>query len=168
MPVMTVKAMTYKKNAIMQGVFPGHNSHFNMGSVPKEGSFYNEIKKVAPGIVGVHLPHSGTGRLSCYVSIKKRREGDAKQAGIMPFLLAQQIKYVVVVDDDINIFDEREVIWAIITRLNLSKGVDIIKNMPFSDRILIDATKPLDIPFPEKNKIPDEVMTRIRLADFIK
>jgi len=168
MPVMAVKAMTYRKNAIMQGVFPGHNSHFNMGSIPKEGSFYTEIKKVAPVVVGVHLPHSGTGRLSCYVSIKKKREGDAKQAGIMPFLLSGQIKYVVVVDDDINIFDEREVIWAIITRLNLSRGVDIIKNMPRYDRVLIDATKPLDIPFPEKNKVPDEVMKRIRLEDYIK
>lgn len=168
MPVMTVKAMTYKKNAIMQGVFPGHNSHFNMGSIPKEGSIYNEIKKVAPGVVGVHLPHSGTGRLSCYVSINKKREGDAKQAGMMPFLLSGQIKFVVVIDDDVNIFDEREVMWAIITRLNLSRGVDIIKNMPRYDRVLIDATKPLDVPFPEKNKIPEEVMKRIRLSDFIK
>jgi UbiD family decarboxylase len=168
MPVMTVKAMTYRKNAIMQGVFPGHNSHFNMGSIPKEGSLYNEIKKVAPNVLGVHLPHSGAGRMSCYVSIKKKREGDAKQAGIMPLLLAGQTQYVVVVDEDINIFDEREVIWAIITRLNLSKGVDIIKNMPRFDRVLIDATRPLDIPFPEKNKIPDDVMKRIRLSDFIK
>jgi 3-polyprenyl-4-hydroxybenzoate decarboxylase len=86
----------------------------------------------------------------------------------MPLLLAGQTQYVVVVDADINIFDEREVIWAIITRLNLSKGVDIIKNMPRFDRVLIDATRPLDIPFPEKNKIPDDVMKRIRLSDFIK
>ena len=167
MPVMTVKTMTYRKNAIMQGVFPGHNSHFNMGSIPKEGSLYNEIKKVAPNVVGVHLPHSGAGRMSCYVSIKKKREGDAKQAGIMPLLLAGQTQYVVVVDEDVNIFDEREVIWAMITRLNLSKGVDIIKNMPRFDRVLIDATRPLDIPFPEKNKIPDDVMKRIRLSDYL-
>jgi 2,5-furandicarboxylate decarboxylase 1 len=168
MPVMKVTAVTHRKNAIMQGVFPGHNSHFNMGSLPKEGSFYSEIKKVAPNVLGVHLPHSGTGRLSCYVSIKKRREGDAKQAGIMPFLLSGQIKYVVVLDDDVDIFNEREVIWAIVTRLNLSRGVDIIKNMPRHDRVLVDATKPLDIPFPEKNKIPDEVMKRIQLSDYLK
>lgn len=166
MPVMTVKAITYKKNAIMQGVFPGNSSHFNIGSIPKEGSIYNEIKKVAPVVTGVYLPHSGVGRLSCYVSIRKRREGDAKQAGMIPFLHAGQIKYVVVVDDDINIFNEQEVIWAIITRLNLSRGMDMIKNMPRGDKILIDATKPLDIPFPEKNKVPDEVMDRIRLSDF--
>lgn len=168
MPVMTVKAMTYRKNAIMQGVFPGHESHFNLGSIPKEGSIYNEIKKVAPGVVGAYLPHSGTGRLSCYVSIKKKREGDAKQAGLIPLLLSGQIKYVVVVDDDIDIFNEKEVVWAIITRLNLSRGVDIIKNMPRGDRVIVDATKPLDVPFPEKNKIPDEVMKRIRVEDLIR
>ena len=167
MPVMTVTAMTYRKNAIMQGVFPGHNSHFNMGSIPKEGSLYNEIKKVAPNVVAVHLPHSGSGRMSCYVSINKKREGDAKQAGMMPLLLSGQTQYVVVVDADVNIFDEREVLWALITRLNLSRGVDVIKNMPRFDRVLIDATRPLDSPFPEKNKIPDEVMKRIRLADFL-
>ena len=167
MPVMTVKAITHKKNAIMQGVFPGHESHFNLGSIPKEGSIYNYIKKIPIDVVGVHLPHSGVGRLSCYISIKKKREGDAKQAGLIPFLLAQQIKYVIVVDDDINVFNEKEVIWAIITRLNLSKGVDIIKNMPRSDKIIIDATKPLYVPFLEKNKIPDEVMKRIRLEDLL-
>ena len=168
MPVMTVTAMSYRKNAIMQGVFPGHNSHFNMGSIPKEGSLFNEIKKVAPNVVEVHLPHSGSGRMSCYVSINKKREGDAKQAGMMPLLLSGQTQYVVVVDADVNIFDEREVLWALITRLNLSRGVDVIKNMPRFDRVLIDATRPVDIPFPEKNKIPDEVMKRIRLPDFIE
>jgi 2,5-furandicarboxylate decarboxylase 1 len=167
MPVMKVKAITHKNNAIMQGVFPGHESHFNLGSIPKEGSIYNNIKKIPMDVVGVHLPHSGVGRLSCYISIRKKREGDAKQAGLVPFLLAQQIKYVIVVDDDIDVFNEREVIWAIITRLNLSKGVDIIKNMPRSDKIIIDATKPLDVPFLEKNKIPDEVMKRIQLEDLL-
>jgi UbiD family decarboxylase len=168
MPVMNVTAMTHRKNAIMQEVFPAHSSHFNLGSIPKEGSIYNEIKKVAPEVREVFLPHSGTGRISCYISIKKKREGDAKQAGLVPFLQAGQIKYVVVVDDDVNIYDEQEVIWAMITRANLTSGVDVIKNMPRYDRVLIDATRPLEIPFPGKNTIPEEVMKRIKLSDYIK
>ena len=168
MPVMAVKAITYRKNAIMQEIFPGHESHFNLGSIPKEGTIYNEIKRIEPGVVAVYLPHSGAGRLSCYVSIKKKREGDAKQAGLVPFLVTSgQLDYVVVVDDDIDIFDEKEVVWAIITRLKISKGVDVIKNMPRGDKVIIDATKPLDVPFPEKNKIPDEVMKNVRLEDFL-
>jgi 2,5-furandicarboxylate decarboxylase 1 len=168
MPVMKVTAMTHRKKAIMQEVFPAHSSHFNLGSIPKEGSIYNEIKKVAPEVREVFLPHSGTGRISCYISIKKKREGDAKQAGLVPFLQAGQIKYVVVVDDDVNIYDEQEVLWAMITRVNISSGVDVIKNMPRYDRVLIDATRPLEIPFPGKNTIPAEVMNRIKLSDYIK
>jgi len=168
MPVMKVTAMTHRKNAIMQEIFPAHSSHFNLGSIPKEGSIYNEIKKVAPEVREVFLPHSGTGRISCYISIKKKREGDAKQAGLAPFLQSGQIKYVVVVDDDVNIYDEQEVLWAMITRVNLSSGVDVIKNMPRYDRVLIDATRPLEIPFPGKNTIPEEVMKRIKLSDYIK
>ena len=168
MPVMKVTAMTHKKNAIMQEVFPAHSSHFNLGSIPKEGSIYNEIKKVAPEVREVFLPHSGTGRISCYISIHKKREGDAKQAGLVPFLQSGQIKYVVVVDDDVNIYDEQEVLWAMITRVNLANGVDVIKNMPRYDRVLIDATRPLEIPFPGKNTIPAEVMNRIKLSDYIK
>ncbi len=168
MPVMKVTALTYRKKAIMQEVFPAHSSHFNLGSIPKEGSIYNEIKKVAPEVREVFLPHSGTGRISCYVSIKKKREGDAKQAGLVPFLQAGQIKYVVVVDEDVNIYDEQEVLWAMITRVNLANGVDIIKNMPRYDRVLIDATRPLEVPFPGKNTIPEEVMKRIKLSDYIK
>jgi len=167
MPVMEVKVITHRKNAIMQQVFPASSGHFNLGSIPKEGSIYNEIKKVAPEVTGVYLPHSGSGRISCYVSVKKRREGDAKQAGLMPFLLSGQIKYVVVVDDDVDIYNEQEVLWALITRLDLSRGVDLIKNMPRYDRVLIDATRPLDRPFPAKNTVPREVMERIRLSDYL-
>jgi UbiD family decarboxylase len=168
MPVMEVKAITHKKNAIIQEVFPGYESHFNLGSIPKEGTIYNEIKKFAPGVTGVYLPHSGAGRLTCYVSIKKKREGDAKQAALLPFLASSgQIDYVVVVDDDIDIFNEQEVIWAIVTRLKIGKGVDLIKNMLRGDKVIIDATKPLDRPFPEKNKVPDEVMEKIRLEEYI-
>ncbi len=168
MPVMRVTAMTHKKNAVMQSVFPAHSSHFNIGSIPKEGSIFNEIKKLNPNVKGVFLPHSGTGRISCYISIKKRREGDAKQVGLVPLLQAGQIKYVVVVDEDVDIYDEQEVVWAIITRLNLSRGVDVIKNMPRYDRVLIDATRPLDVPFPGKNKIPDEAMQRIKLSEYLR
>ena len=152
----------------MQEVFPGYASHFNLGSIPKEGTIYNEIKKVTPSVTGVHLPHSGAGRLSCYVSIRKRREGDAKQAGLVPFLSTSgQLDYVVVVDDDIDIFNEQEVIWAVVTRLKISKGIDLIKNLPRGDKVVIDATKPIDVPFPEKNKIPDEVMKKVNLEDYL-
>ena len=168
MPVMEVTAITHKKKAILQEVFPGYESHFNLGSIPKEGTIYNEIKRVAPGVTGVHMPHSGTGRMTCYVSIRKKREGDAKQAGLVPFLAsAGQIDYVVVVDDDINVFNEKEVIWALVTRLKIARGVDLIKNMLRGDKVIIDATMPLDVPFPEKNKVPDDVMEKVRLEDYI-
>ena len=53
-------------------------------------------------------------------------------------------------------------------RENIANGVDVIKNMPRYDRVLIDATRPLEIPFPGKNTIPVEVMNRIKLSDYIK
>jgi UbiD family decarboxylase len=50
MPVAEVKAITMKKGAMMQGIFPGHPEHWNLGGIPKEGSVYSVIRRNIPAI----------------------------------------------------------------------------------------------------------------------
>ncbi|MFQ5850922.1 MAG: UbiD family decarboxylase domain-containing protein [Candidatus Binatia bacterium] len=166
-PYMNVTAVMFRKNTIVQGVFPGHAGHFNLGSIPKEGSLYREIKRVFPGVQAVHLPHSGVGRYSCYVSIKKRREEDGKLVGTVPHVHAHQMQFVVVVDDDVDVFDEQDVVWAVVTRARFQEDINLLKGMPRSDRVIIDATVPLNEPFPKKALVPREALENCVLEKWI-
>lgn len=171
-PIVNVTAVTHRRDAILQGVFPGHEAHFNLGGIPKEGSIFNAIKKVTPDVTAVHLPYSGCSRMACYISIKKRREGDAKRVGLVPFVESGQMQFVVVVDDDIDVFNEREVVWSVITSTRATQDIEIIKNISsvhsWKEKILIDATRPLDVPFPKKIEVPKKALDRVKLAEYIQ
>lgn len=166
-PFVNVTAVMFRKNAIVQGIFPGHPGHFNLGSIPKEGSLYREIKRVFPRVHAVHLPHSGVGRYSCYVSIKKTREEDGKLVGTIPHVHTNQMQFVVVVDEDVDVFNEQDVIWAAITRARFHEDINFLKGMPRSDRVIIDATVPLNEPFPRQALVPREALEKCVLEEWI-
>ena len=168
MPVAEIKAITMRKDAIMQGVFPGHAEHWILGGIPKEGSVYNVIKRNIPGIKAVHMPNSGCGRFSCYISIKKEFENEPRKAAMTAFTEMPNLKMAVVVDEDVNIFNEQEVQWAVVTRTHWDKDIEVIKKIQtfrpwLGDAvIIIDATRPRNVNFPEKNEVPKEALEKAK------
>ena len=136
-------------DGIVEDFWPGHMDHWNLGSIPKEGSVYNVIKKNVPGIKAIHLPASGVGRCICYISIKKEFENEPNKAGMQAFVEMPNLKLAVIVDDDIDVFNEREVMWAVATRVHWDKDIEIIREVQsfrgwLGDAVaIIDATIPL-------------------------
>ncbi|MDR0491007.1 MAG: UbiD family decarboxylase, partial [Oscillospiraceae bacterium] len=168
-----VKAVTRRKNAIYQDIFAGHAGHWNLGALPKEGSVFNTINNKYGIVKAVHLPLSGVGRFAVYVSIDKRREGDAMAVGMAALLESSTFNYVVVVDSDIDVFDEQQVIWALITMVDPNRDISVVKNIwtQFTtsaayNKVVIDATKPLGKAFPARINIPAYAMERIKLEDW--
>lgn len=171
---MEVKALTRRRQAIMQDIFSGHEDAWNLGSLPKEGGIYNALRAKFGNVVAVHMPDSGIGRMACYVSIKKKKEGQAKRAGLLVLNESVQIQVVVIVDEDINVYNEKEVIWAVLTAVNPQRDVDVIHNIDNmfttcfgSQKLIIDATRPLDVAYPALIKVPDQVMHRIKLSEWV-
>ncbi len=171
---MDVTAITRRKDAIMQDIFSGHEGHWNLGAIPKEGSVYNAVNKRYGNVKAVHLPHSGIGRLTCYISISKKREGDGKLAGMAALLESWTFQAVVVVDDNIDVFNEKEVIWAILTMTDPKRDITMVDNVytMFTtamghNKIIIDATRPLDRAFPECFCVPESAMQRIKINEWI-
>lgn len=166
MPVMDVTAITFHRGAIMQGIFPGHQEHFRLGAIGKEGSVYNLIKAQIPGVQAVHLPMSGCGRFTCYISLKKEFANEPRKAAMAAFFMMPNLKCAIVVDDDVDVFTEREVMWAVATRTWWDEDVQIIDRVQaFRGWLghavgIIDATKPLDREFPIRNAIPEDAMER--------
>ena len=113
------------------------------------------IKSMNESIVDIYLPPEGIFTSMCFVSIKKRFPGQAKRAMFTILGMGQLsvMKYIAVFDDDIDIKDMKSVIWALATRVEPKRDIQIIEgavadsldhatDVPsLGSKILIDATK---------------------------
>ncbi len=171
-PVIKVTAINMRKNPLIQHIFPARKEHFNLGGIPKEGSLLRKLKTVDPNVKAVHFPYSGQSRMSCYISVKKLRDGIPKRLAMLALSESAQLRVVVVVDDDIDVFDEREVLWAVVTRTRFSDNIDIIRNVEALhkwlglEKLIIDATVQ-DAEFLERNSLPQDVYEKVKLEDWI-
>ena len=176
-PVIDVTAVTFRNNAIWQSFMVGMNNSF--GGTQEEGTIYSVVKKVVPQVQRVYCPISGAGRFHAYVQIRKTSEGQAREAILAALTASEMTKHVIVVDEDIDIYDDRWVLWAVATRSQWDKDLIVIpgcrgaKLDPSIDGIIttkggIDATMPArPARYSQRLYIPQEVMNKIRLPDFI-
>ncbi len=169
MPVVEVTAITHRRGAMLQGVFPGRQDHWNLGGIPKEGSLFNIIRRNIPGVKAVHLSASGHGRFSCFISLAKEFENEPRKAAMAAFVEMPNLKFCVVVDDDVDVFDEREVLWAMATRTWWDQDLEVVRQVQSfrgwlgSAVAFVDATKPRNRPFPQRNDLPQDVLARLDL-----
>lgn len=133
-PVMQITAITTKSNAIYLSTYTSRppDEPSILGEALNE-LFVPIVQEQFPEIIDFWLPPEGCSYRVAVVSIKKRYPGHAKRImmGIWSFL--QQFmytKYVIIVDDDINIRDWKDVIWAISTRSDPVRDTVLIDNTP--------------------------------------
>jgi UbiD family decarboxylase len=176
--VIEVTAVTHRKNYIFQDVHAGYTEHKLMGAVPREAALIKAVRQTVPTVKNVCMPVSGNCRFHAYISIAKRTPGQAKNAIFAAFATDMLLKHVVVVDEGIDVFDEEQVLWAVSNRFQADRGLVVIPNAQGSEldpsagpggintKMGIDATKPLTGFAPEL-RVPDEIMKKIRLEDFL-
>ncbi len=173
-PVIEVTAITHRKKAIMQDIWAGQMDHWLLGGIPKEASVFNIIKRNIPGIKAINLPPSGCGRLICYISIEKKFDNEPRKAAMQAFVEMPNLKLAVVVDADIDVFNEREVLWAMASRSHWDKDLEVISKVQsfrgwLGDAVaIIDATRPLKGEFPSRNEVPEDAMMRVDVSKYIK
>jgi 2,5-furandicarboxylate decarboxylase 1 len=178
-PVAEVKAVTCRKDAFYLDIMPGHADHLLLDAPMIEAYLYNRIKAVVPGVAAVHMPVSGTARLHAYVQLRKSNDAEPKTVIATALSSDYRVKHVVVVDEDVDIFRDDQVLWAVATRSQWDKDLVVIPGMmgtrldPSGNGIIttkggIDATKPSDVhAFPQRLLIPKSVLERIRLEDYL-
>lgn len=173
--VFKVKALHHRDNALYHSINPALSAdHNTIMAFHRECDIFSTLLRTVPNVKAIHVPISGCGIFTCYISIKKTAEGEPLQAIFTTLAEDHCIKTVVVVDNDIDIFDEQEVLWAISTRVQGDKDIIITpQNMGMGDmldpstdelyrssKIGIDATKPLS-GFPQKVEVDDRIRKRI-------
>ncbi len=175
-PVVHIKAITHQKNYIYHDTFIGHRDYSNIGW---EIDIHRRVDETLSGNVrGVYLPYSGRVGYHCYISIKKLSEGDAMLAACAGQTVGKP-KLFIIVDDDIDVFNEEEVMFALSTRFMADRDMAVIPRVRGSmldpammddvthATLVLDATKPLNRPFEERVKVPKDVMKRLQLTDYI-
>jgi len=174
-PVLKFKALTHRRDPIYQTISSSATEHCLMPAVAKESYVFGIAKGACPTIQNIHCSYTGRGRFHYFVCIDKQAQGQPRNVAMAIFGADLLAKHVVVVDKDVDIFDEKQVLWAIATRL---QGDTDIVNIPgglgsdldpsnhgegIQCKTIFDATaKPSLNQFAVRNSVPEEVIVRAR------
>ncbi len=125
--LIKVKAVTTRKNPIMQTVIGPSEEHVNLAGIPTEASIYNLIEKALPGkVTNVYAHPSGGGKYMAVLQCRKTvhtDEGKQRQAALLAFSAFPELKHVILVDEDVDIFDSQDVLWAMNTRFQGDRDI---------------------------------------------
>jgi 2,5-furandicarboxylate decarboxylase 1 len=139
--VLKIKAVTHRKDAFYQDLIGGNSyEHLLLMGVPKQALVFDRVRQVLPGVKQMCWPISGV-NLICFIQLSHPvDDGLPNLAATLLLGLDSYVKMVVVVDEDINIYDEREVFWAMSTRMDPSGSINVLKNV-FCNRLDPSATE---------------------------
>ena len=114
-PVLVVKAITHRRDAIWQALLPGALEHKLLMGMPREPTIYRKVNDVVR-CLDVNISPGGCSWLHAIVQIDKQAEEDGRKAIQAAFAGHRSCKHVFVVDRDIDIYDPLAVEWAMATR----------------------------------------------------
>ena len=177
-PVFTIERITHRNAPIYHSTYTGRppDEPAVLGVALNE-VFVPILQKQFPEIVDFYLPPEGCSYRLAVVSMKKQYAGHAKRImlGIWSFLRQfMYTKFVIVVDEDVNVRDWKDVIWAMTTRMDPGRDTTIIDNTPID---YLDFASPVSglgskMGFDATNKWPGESTrewgTPITMNDDIK
>lgn len=130
LPIIKVKAVTTRRNPIMQTCIGPSEEHVSMAGIPTEASILAMVDKAMPGrLQNVYCASSGGGKYVAVLQFKKSvpsDEGRQRQAALLAFSAFAELKHVFLVDEDVDCFDMKDVIWAMTTRFQADKDLIII------------------------------------------
>ncbi|MGO9570865.1 MAG: UbiD family decarboxylase [Desulfomonilaceae bacterium] len=185
--IIEVTSVTYRRDAVYHGIGVGLADHLVLlGNFPLEARIYSVVKSVLPELMNVYVPISGR-RNHVYLQVKKTRPGIGKDAIMATLPCDSRIKHVFVVDEDMDLFNESDVLWSVAYRSQWDKDLVVVKGsavFPLDPSLSspgnigtrggIDATAPppIGIGLPRFyqmiNKTPDEVTEAIKLEDYLE
>ena len=140
-PVIRVKAITHRDEPILQASYEGMqpNESGFLTAVPREAEIIRQV--ALPGIKKVNVTVPAGGALHAVVAVEKPYEGFGKYVGlaVLGSVAGRYIKQVIIVDADIDPFDPIQVEWAVATRVQANRDIEILKNLT---GIILDPSLP--------------------------
>jgi 2,5-furandicarboxylate decarboxylase 1 len=154
--VVQVKSISHRKSPIFHTLLPGKEVYNSVGLMG-EANIFNLVSRQVPGIQAVYLSHGGGGFYHAVVQIKKVYEGTQRNAILATMSAFPSLKQVIIVDDDVNIFDAEDVEWAMCTRFHPDRDIILVTKAfghelnpvtesGLTSKIGFDATAPFPMP----------------------
>ena len=172
-----VRAINYRSNGTYQSVITPEGDKPWL-DLPREGAYLRRIREAVPGVTAV-CKAGRHAHYNIFIAMKKMSEGDPGRAAAAA-LTELHAKHVFVFDDDIDVYNSTEILWAVATRVQPHRQVSIMQptftgnyldptvvDETKTSVMIVDATRPLDRPFSPVSKVPDEAMARIKVEDYI-
>ncbi|EMJ6427363.1 UbiD family decarboxylase [Enterobacter hormaechei] len=121
LPVIKVKAVTMRHQAILQTLVGPGEEHTTLAGLPTEASIRNAVEEAIPGFLqNVYAHTAGGGKFLGVLQVKKRQpsdEGRQGQAALIALATYSELKNIILVDEDVDIFDSDDILWAMTTRM---------------------------------------------------
>jgi 2,5-furandicarboxylate decarboxylase 1 len=179
-PVFVVDCITHRKDAMYQALIPGRFEHKTLMGMPKEPTIYDEVSKVCE-CKNVLVTMGGGSWLHGIVQIKKKHADDGKKAIDAAFNGHKSMKHVIIIDEDVDIYNGNAVEWAIATRFQGDKDLVVKPDKPGSSldpsskqepgkkaltcKVGVDATIPFDV---DAKKYEIVKYKKVNIDDFIR
>jgi 2,5-furandicarboxylate decarboxylase 1 len=178
MPWLQITAVTMRRQPIYVDVFNAHREHLVLAALPKMGSIFRRVRESIPTVTAVNLPLMGI-RSTLFIAMKKKVEGEPKIAASAAFAVDPILKHIFIVDDDVDVYDNDQVLWAFTTRFQGDRDLIVMPNFlgghlnpvtygyhreekgPMETKMILDCTKPAPpATFPPACRVPPDVVER--------
>ncbi len=120
LPVIRVTAVTTRRDAILQTIIGPGEEHTNLAGIPTEASILSHVEAAMPGrLKNIYAHSAGGGKYLAIMQFDKlsiHDEGRQRQAALAAFAAFSELKHIILVDPDADIFDTNDVLWAMTTR----------------------------------------------------
>jgi 2,5-furandicarboxylate decarboxylase 1 len=185
MPWVKITAIAMRRQPIYVDVFNAHREHLVLGALPRMGSIYRRVREAMPTVTAVNLPLMGI-RSTLVIAMKKRVEGEPKIAASAAFAVDPILKHIFIVDDDVDVYDNDQVLWAFTTRFQGDRDLIVMPNFlgghlnpvtygyhreekgPMETKMILDCTKPAPpATFPPACRVPPDVVERVQPSDVL-
>ncbi|MCW2724330.1 MAG: hypothetical protein JWN35_1251 [Frankiales bacterium] len=128
-PVIDLLAGWHRDDPVFQTVLSGGREHFLIGGIPREAALLRTVHTAYRSVVAVRLPEAGSCRFNAVVALRDPGPGVAVNVMTAILSLSTVVKSVVVVDDDVDVYDDEQVTWAVATRVQADRDVHIVSGM---------------------------------------
>jgi 2,5-furandicarboxylate decarboxylase 1 len=163
-PTFEVKTVCFRNQPIYQTILPGFAEHIYLGNVlPREPLLLQFVRHVSQGVTGLHIPPYSNG-FTAVVQIQKSNPGEPKNVCLAAMTAHVNIRNVIVVDPDVNIYDPAELLWALTNRVDWTKDVFFVPGAqghemdPISDARGIQTKVGLDATYkPERRNYGERI-----------
>ncbi|MGH9304720.1 MAG: UbiD family decarboxylase domain-containing protein, partial [Acidimicrobiales bacterium] len=142
-PVVTVRHMTMRRDALFQTILPGYGrEHIVIGAVAIAAVLERHLGRVFPNLAECTITDGGCGRLHAVVALREAEQGQAEAVIVEGLSALRLVKRLVVVDDDIDVHDPVQVEWAMATRMKADRDLFVFPAMASSrsDPLAVGAT----------------------------